>query len=59
MTFAELIVLIAVGFFLCFLMFPIQKYLEIRIYKFFRFKSRKPEKPIIDITNDSKKVKRS
>ena len=58
MTFAELIILVAVGAALCFLMRPIQRRLESRFYKFFRSRSRHSGKSVIDITDYSKKGKK-
>lgn len=57
MTFAEILLFIAVAALLYCLMRPLQRRLEARFYKFFRSKSRHKEKPIIDITDYSKKDK--
>ena len=55
MTFAELFILIATVAVLCFFMTPLQRVLESRLYKFFRSKNRQAGKPVIDITDYSKK----
>jgi hypothetical protein len=55
MTFVELILLLGVGALLYRLMRPLQRWLEGRFYKFFRSKSRSKDRPIIDITDYSRK----
>jgi len=57
MTFAEIFVLIAVGYLLYRLMNPLRRRLESRMNRFFRSKTHRKERPIIDITDYSKKDK--
>jgi hypothetical protein len=57
MTFAEIILFVAVLAILCVLMIPLQRYLEVRLRKIFRSMSRSKDKPVIDITDYQKKDK--
>ena len=57
MTLAEILLFIGAIALLYRLMRPLQRRLESLCYKFFRSKSRHKEKPIIDITDYSKKDK--
>jgi hypothetical protein len=55
MTIAEIVLLIAAVLGLSFLFRPVQKKLERILLKYFRAKNPKAEKPIIDITDYTKK----
>jgi hypothetical protein len=59
MTFAEIIVLIAVVAVLYFFMIPLQRRLESSLYRFFRSTRNQTGKPVIDITEYSKKGKKN
>ncbi len=58
MTLAEILIFILIACALYVTMGPLQKRLESRLYKFFRSKSQGNERPVIDITDRSKKEKK-
>jgi hypothetical protein len=58
MTFAEIVVFILLAVFIGFLLLPLQKWLERRLYRFFRSKNSSPG-PIIDVTDYKKKDKQN
>jgi hypothetical protein len=55
MTFAELIVLVIAGTIFYLLLKPLRERIEARLYRFFRSKTSKTKKTVIDITDYSKK----
>ena len=58
MTFAEIIILVAVGMGLYLLLKPLRLFLETTLYRFFKAKtSQKHDNTIIDITNYKKTEK--
>ena len=58
MTFAELVLALAAGALLVLVMRPLQRRLERRLTHFFRSRSSGRGKPVIDITDFSKKKDR-
>jgi hypothetical protein len=54
MTFAEIFLLLAVAALLFAALKPARLWLEARLYRFFRSRSKNPHRPIIDITDYKK-----
>lgn len=57
MTFAEILVLLGIVAALCFLMRPLQRFIEARLYKIFKKKQKHEGKSVIDITDYSNRDK--
>ena len=57
MTFAEIVIFILIGAAIFFLLSPLQKWLEVHLYRFFRSKRKSDPGQIIDITDYTKKDK--